>query len=656
MREKPLMDHSHDNPSTAPTFATVAAHRLSRRAALKGLFVSAGSAVLAGTVSRYALLPGDAMAAASAAETSAPALSFQELTKSISETHQVAKGYSAQVVLSWGDALHAGMAAFDPQAQTAAEQEKRFGYNNDFVGFLPLPAGSKSSDHGLLCVNHEYSNTELMFPGLPADGADKLISEEQAKIEMAAHGHSVVEIKKDASAGWQVVTDSAYNRRISFLSTVCDVTGPAAGHPRLRTKADPSGRSVIGTLNNCAGGKTPWGTILTAEENFHQYFAGDPTSGPEAANHKRMGIKNKPGYGWGRFFERMDVEQEPNEPNRFGWLVEIDPYDPHSKPKKRTALGRFKHEAGTTVINPDGRVTVYSGDDTRFEYLYRFVSKGTYNLTDRAANMTLLDDGVLSVARFDADGSLAWLPLIHGQGPLTEKNGFASQADVLIEARRAGDLVGATPMDRPEDVETNPVNGKVYVMLTNNTKRTAEQADGANPRGPNPFGHVLELTAPGGTGTAADHTADAYLWDILLLAGDPGQPDSGAKYHPDVSANGWLAAPDNCTFDAHGRLWISTDQGGEQAKRGNPDGIFACQVDGAERALTKFFYAVPRDAEMCGPEFTPDGKTLFVAVQHPGEGSTFDSPSTRFPRFSDNMPPLPSVVAISKDDGGEIGA
>lgn len=647
------MDRSKDTPTATP-FADLAATRLSRRAALKGLFVTAGSALLAGTASRYALMPGEAQAAAAAAETSAPALSFKELAKSITDDQQVAEGYSAQVLLSWGDALQGGMAAFDPAQQSAAEQEKRFGYNNDFIGFLPLPVGSQSSDHGLLCVNHEYTNTELMFPGLPADGADAVISQQQAEIEMAAHGHSVVEIKHDAK-GWQVVTDSPLNRRISFLSTVCELTGPAAGHARLQTKADPSGRKVIGTLNNCAGGKTPWGTILTAEENFHQYFAGDPANGPEAQNHARMGIKGKPGYGWGRFFERMDVTTEPNEPNRFGWLVEIDPYDPQATPKKRTALGRFKHEAGTTVINPDGRVTVYSGDDTRFEYLYRFVSAGTYNATDRAANMGLLDEGTLSVARFDADGGLVWLPLVFGQGPLTADNGFHSQADVLIEARRAGDLVGATPMDRPEDVETNPVNGKVYVMLTNNTKRKPEQADGANPRGGNPFGHVLELSAPD-AGHGADHTAERYQWDVFLLAGDPGQPDSGAKYHPDVTANGWLAAPDNCAFDAHGRLWISTDQGGQQAKRGSPDGIFACQVDGAERALTKFFYAVPRDAEMCGPEFTPDGKTLFVAVQHPGEGSTFDQPSTRFPRFADGLPPLPSVVAIRKDDGGEIGA
>lgn len=643
-----------DRQLSSPSFEEVAASRLSRRAALKGMFVAAGSAALAGGVSRYALLPGEAFAAAAKAETSAPALSFQELAKSITEDQQVAAGYKAQVVVSWGDALHGGMDAFDPLLLTPAEQERRFGYNNDFIGFMPLPVGSQASDHGLLCVNHEYTNTELMFSGLKGESAKDLISEDQAKVEMAAHGHTIVEVKKGKD-GWAVVADSRYNRRISFLSTVCEATGPAAGHARLKTKADPSGRKIVGTLNNCAGGKTPWGTILTAEENIHQYFAGNPEGTPEARNHKRMGIENKPEYGWGRFFERMDVSKEPNEPNRFGWLVEIDPYDPSSTPKKRTALGRFKHEAGTCVVNPDGRVTVYTGDDERFEYLYRFVTKGKFVPNDRKANMGLLDEGTLSVARFDANGTVNWLPLIHGKGKLTVENGFASQADVVIEARRASELLGATPMDRPEDVETNPVNGRVYVMLTNNTKRKPEQVDAANPRANNAYGHILELTAPGGVGKAANHTADTYQWDILLLAGDPSKPDVGAKYHPDVTSNGWVAAPDNCTFDRHGRMWIATDQGGDQAKRGVPDGIYATQVDGAQRALTKFFYAVPRDAEMCGPEFTPDGKTLFVSVQHPGEGSTYDKPSTRFPRFKADMPPLPSVVAITKKDGGEIG-
>jgi secreted PhoX family phosphatase len=359
---------------------------------------------------------------------------------------------------------------------------------------------------------------------------------------------------------------------------------------------------------------------------------------------------------WAASVDRFDVAKEPNEPHRFGWIVEIDPYDPNFVPIKHTALGRFKHEGATPIINKDGRLVAYTGDDERFEYLYKYVSNGTYDPAAGNANSALLDDGILYVARFDED-KLTWLPLVQGEGPLTAENGFPSQAEVLILARKAADLLGATPMDRPEDVEPNPVNGRVYLALTNNTRRKAEQVDAVNPRAENAHGQVVELVPPG-EGADADHAATEFGWNMLILAGDPAKEGSGAMYGEGSEA--WLSSPDNVAIDPQGRLWISTDQGGAQAENNIPDGMYCCDLSGDSRAAVKFFFAAPVGAEMCGPEFTPDGKTLFVAPQHPAEMdgfvSTFENPATRWPDFQDGMPPRPSIVAITKDDGGAIGS
>jgi secreted PhoX family phosphatase len=639
------------NTSTAPKMADVISERLSRRGLLQGL---AATAVLAGA-------PASALAQARAGVSS---LTFSEVPQVLDETHHVASGYKAQILIRWGDKVMKGAPEFNVRNQTPAAQQKQFGYNCDYLAYMPLPVGSRNSEHGLLCVNHEYCNTELMFAGFtqPHNGKTGL-TREQAEIDMAAHGLSVVEVKK-TSGSWAVVADGHYNRRFGANSAAFRIAGPAAGHPRMRTSADRTGTLAIGTLNNCAGGTTPWGTVLSGEENFNGYFLGDANKTPEAASHKRYGVSPWQDASWGKHFDRFDVEKEPNEPNRFGWIVEYDPYDPNSTPVKRTALGRFKHEGAASAIGRDGRVAFYSGDDERFEYIYRFVTAKPFDPANRAANRDLMDEGTLSVARFSADGTLTWLPLIFGQGPLTAANGFSSQADVLIEARRAGDLLGATPMDRPEGIEVNPVTGHPFVALTNNDRRLP--ADGANPRqridGPNPrpanrAGHVIELVPPAG-GARPDHGADTFRWEIFLLAGNPAEPDSATRYGAGVSANGWLAAPDNVAFDRKGRIWISTDGMPTQAKPSYADGLFAADTSGPGRAVTRRFFATPRGAELCGPCLTPDSRTLFVAVQHPAEerGSTFDKPTTRWPDFKPDLPPRPSVVVITKTDSGEIGS
>jgi uncharacterized protein len=638
------LDATRINPSHEPDFRTILATRLGRRALVRGLVGAAVTTGLGGVAS----LPAQGV---SASEVST--LTFKEIAHALTPDHAVAEGYTARILIRWGDKILPDAPAFDPMRQTAAAQAMQFGYNNDYQAFLPLPRGGASSDHGLLWINHESVQSHMMFPGLDAGTAASAVTGEQVGVEMAAVGGSVVEIVR-VNGAWQIVL-GAHNRRIT-ANTPMRIAGPAAGDPRMRTTADPTGVAVAGMFANCAGGVTPWGTILTCEENFDVYFMGEAAKSSQAAAYRRLGLTGNARTGWGRFHDRFHVGKEPNEPNRFGWVVEIDPYDPAAMPVKRTALGRFKHEAANTELTPDGRVVVYSGDDQKFEYLYRFVSRDRYDPADRAGAMSLLDNGTLSVARFDAD-SVTWMPLVFGKGPLTEANGFASQADVVIDARRAADLLKATPMDRPEDVETNPVTGKVYVVLTNNNQRTPEQTDKVNPRAANLYGQIVELAPPMRDGRP-DHGAATYGWDMFLLAGDPHNAEHGAIYGGPLSPSGWLACPDNIAFDSRGRMWIASDQGDEQHRLRIGDGLWGCDTQGPGKAVTRRLYRTPTGAELCGPAFTLDDRTLFVAVQHPAaddKDSTCEHPSTRWPDFSASMPPRPSVVVITRDDGNGIG-
>ncbi len=643
------------NPSTNPNMGDILALRLSRRDLMRS---GLASTVIAAAASPLALMAASQCRAQQ--EGTTPSFDFNEVTAGSDEHIHVAEGYDADVLIRWGDTVEAGAPAFEPTRQSPEGQAKQFGYNNDFVGYLPLDG----SRHGLLVVNHEYTNEELMFPGLgrqngPVNFAN--MTKAIVDIEMAAHGGTVIEIARGADGKWRVVPDSGFARRIT-ASTEMALSGPAAGHPRLRTTADPSGTRVLGMLNNCAGAMTPWGTWLTCEENIHGYFWNKAAAValPDAKALKRYGAPGE-WYNWGEYHDRFDIGKEPNEVNRFGWVVEIDPLDPRSVPVKRTALGRFKHEGAGNVVNRDGRFVVYSGDDERFDYVYKFVTEARVDLSNRSANRNILDHGTLYVARYHADGTGEWLPLVHGAHGLTTENGFKDQGEVLIHARLAADVLGATPMDRPEDIDVNPANGKVYLMLTNNSQRepvdspnAARRVNAANPRPNNRFGHIIEMIPDGG-----DHAARTFRWEILVRCGDPSIAAVGATFNPATSKHGWFGMPDNAVVDADGRLWIATD-GNSLATTGRADGVWAMETEGTRRGTSKLFFRGPNGAELCGPCFTPDMETLFVAIQHPGESedpkvvATFDAPSTRWPDFQERMPPRPAVVAVTRIGGGRI--
>ena len=646
------------NRSAAPTIGDVIAARFNRRDMIKGAL---GFTAIAATVSPIAFAAGRARA-----QGAASSFTFDEIEAKVAADHAVAPGYRADILIRWGDPVLPGAPEFDPQNQTAEAQNGQFGYNADFIGTVPHPEAPDDPNRLLLVNHHEYTNEELMFPGIGIqDDADFAgMTQELVDIEKAAHGGSVIEIRRGEDGKWSVVRDSKYNRRIT-AETPMKISGPAAGHEKMKTNADPSGAQALGTFNNCAGGITPWGTWLMAEENFHGYFWSDAQPDPSSEKsddpatvlNARYGLPGK-WYAWGKFDDRFNMDKEPNEPNRHGWIVEVNPADPASTPVKRTALGRAKHEGAMPAVNGDGRVALFMGDDERFDYVYRFVTEAAYD--EANPDPDILDRGTLSVAQFQADGTMRWIPLVHGQGPLTAENGFADQGDVLVQTRRAADFVEATPMDRPEDVEPNQTTGKIYVMLTNNTRRKPGDENAANPRPENKFGHIIEITAPDG-----DFAADTMPWEILVKCGDPSVAEVGATFSPATSENGWFGMPDNCAMDADGRLWIATD-GNNFEDTGRTDGLWSMETEGEARGTSKLFFRVPIGAEMCGPWFTEDGETLFLAVQHPADGgpewpefgrpSTFEDPSTRWPDFQEGMPPRPSIVVVTKEGGGKIAS
>lgn len=615
-------------------FSEMIEARLSRRR-----FLAGSAAVSAGT-----FLTLNPVAKAVAAKPQSSLLNFEPVPASTADMVVVPKGYKATPLMSWGDPIFADAPAFDQSGkQDSRAQARQFGDNTDGMSFFPI-----SDDRAVLAINNEYTNYEYLF-----DHKGAAMTADDVRKAQAAVGVTVVEIVRK-NGKWMIDREGQRNRRIT-ANTPMAITGPAAGSEWLKTKADPKGTLALGTFNNCSNGQTPWGTYLTCEENFDDFF-GTNEEGTVNADQKRYGIAAKPSdYHWHQHDERFDVTKNPNEPNRFGWIVEIDPHNPDSTPMKRTALGRFKHENAAFTLNSDGYAVVYLGDDERGEHLYRFVSKNRYQKGNDAANRKLLDEGTLSVAKFDMQdkelkGQGRWIELTFGKNGLTPENGFKNQAEVLIFARRAATQVGATTMDRPEWVAVHPDNQHVFCTLTNNKYRGVKDGQpvgGPNPRAKNNYGQILRWMPVHG-----DHTAEMFAWDLYLIAGNPtvhhGDLYAGSD---NINANNMFNSPDGLGFDDAGRLWILTDGNysnkGDFAGQGNNQMLCGDPITGeVQRFLTG-----PVACEITGLAFSPDHKTMFVGVQHPGE----EGAPSHFPDGGSTKP-RSTVMMITRDDGGVIGA
>ena len=687
----------HDTAS----FDEVLEQRFGRRTALKAVLGVGGAVVATTTVGVDAVVAKDNNPYAPGE------LTYDAVPQSGTDSIVLPAGFTHDVVISWGDPVVPGAPAFDIQNQTGVAQEQQCGFNHDYLAFLPKKWGSDNSKSGLLWINHEYTDSTMMFENHTS-------SKDQVDVELAAHGGTVVEVVRDDDGPWTYVPTSRYNRRIT-ANTPMTLTGPVAGDSRLQTTADPTGREVLGMLNNCGGGLTPWGTILTCEENFDQYFgkgASIPADDRGAYVKKTLAsVAATTGASlrkWENVYPRFDLSLSPREYLRFGWVVEVDPYDPTSKPKKRTALGRFKHEAAAGTTSTGGKFVSYSGDDQVNQFIYKFVTSATIS-REKGANADLLDSGTLHVARFDADGTGAWLPLTFGTAPLVASSAFTDQADVLIRAREAAKLLGATPMSRPEDIEVNPVTKKVYAVMTGNS---AGSVNAANPRANSTsvgvpagssiagqgLGHVVEITEANG-----DNASLTFAWEIFLLCGQPNQTGSVAVDSTPAAALSttvadnityWagydesevspVARVDNVSFDSRGNVFFSTD--GQPSALAGPDpaaptklvGWNDCLIgfptEGAERGHGKTLMTAVDGCEVTGPFFTPDDKTLFVSIQHPGvdqfvwtspakapaaQIGTFAAPGSTWnttPAIAGRTTgvPRPAALAIRRLNGKEI--
>jgi hypothetical protein len=641
-------DDIGSNHSGNPHLWDLIEARIERRSFLGGTLAVAASGFLGGAALASGQVP------ASPGKVPPPRLGFTPIEPSSEDAIRLPEGYAFEILAPWGTPLLAGAPAFAEDASnTAAEQALQVGFNHDGTHYFPLPKFGNS--RGLLVMNHEYTDANQIYSAAQGSAiTNDAAGREKVAKALAAHGVSVIAVAKGGDGRWTVVQGDHYNRRITGTSPM-QFTGPVqASHPMLRSSITPN---PIGTLNNCAHGVTPWGTYLACEENWNGYFGTDDATWVPSALEARYGVSRAGfGYNWHRAMERFDVARNRNELNHFGWIVEFDPFDPQSVPAKRTALGRIKHE-GATCTESKGRVVVYSGDDENGDYLYKFVGSTPWRQV-RARGQSPLDHGTLYVARFGADGAGEWLPLVHGAGPLTSANGWVNQADVLIRTRMAADAVGATRLHRPEWVAVHPHTREVFVTLTNGTGNGSAANSG---RDPNPYGHIVRFREVNNDDTA-------FQWDIFLLAGDP-------AYDPNVPADQPIfGSPDGIWVDPSGVVWIQTDISNSSqnlASRGydriGNNAMLAANPDTGE---VKRFMTGPRGCEITGVTMTPDQRTMFVNIQHPGESTTywnnqFGAPTTSNPSSVSNWPygdagnprrPRPATVVIRRQDGGRVGS
>ena len=702
------MSNEIDNPSANTHIQEVIATRMSRRGVLKG-GVAVTASTLLGSVSLSAC-------GGSSNDDKAPlALNFDAVAKNKLDLVTVPAGYQTSILHALGDPLSLADAAWaNDGSESADSYNRRVGDGHDGMHYFGLSdAGAYSasrSDRGLLCVNNEY----VVRPyGLHASGRTSGATRVATEVdkEVNAHGVTICEVRRGASGtGMTMVRGSSFNRRITS-ATPMDFAGPVKGSSLVKTKYSADGSSTRGTNNNCANGYTPWGTYLTCEENFTNVVsraAGDDAlrspAEVTALNRYRLKQGTASSYLWdtpttgsaddyARWTASVTgasaTDDYRNAFNTFGWVVEIDPFDPSSKPVKRSALGRFAHE-GAWPCNPvAGKPLVfYMGDDSQNEYIYKFVSAANWDAADIGKGLTAgakyMDAGTLYVAKFNTNGSGTWVELTFGKNGLTAANAiypFANQADVLTHARLAADSVGATKMDRPEWGAVNPANGEVYMTLTNNSSRTASNTDTANPRyyedlksgtttqKGNVNGHIIRWREAG-----SDAAAVTFAWDIYLFGAEAtAAANVNLSKLTDVND---FSSPDGLWFDKNGMLWIQTDDGAYTdvtncmmlaaipGKVGDGSAVTAASgmptLKGADASATtvRRFLVGPKDCEITGLAMTPDRKTLFVNVQHPGENGSLTTPTSAWPASQTDSAstkrPRSATVVVTRTDGGEI--